>query len=82
MSKSISMKALESAIEAAGGQAALARALASATGKPIRQGHIWAWLNRTHLIPAEYVLVIEGITELKVTRHELRPDLYPIEIRA
>lgn len=73
------MAALNKAIETAGGQAALARELAQATGKPLRQGHIWAWLHRTHRVPAECVLPIEHITG--VSRHELRPDIYPQERR-
>ncbi len=35
------------------------------------------WRNRG--VPAERVLEIEAATEGKVTRHELRPDLYPLE---
>lgn len=70
-------KGIDLAIRAAGGQAALARALAQRTGKPVRQGHIWAWLHRTYRVPAEYVLEIERVTG--VSRHELRPDLYPRE---
>lgn len=68
-------EALTQAIEIAGGQAALARALAQRTGKPIRQGHIWAWINRSKRVPPELVLAIEAATG--VSRHELRPDLYP-----
>ena len=34
----------------------------------------WAQLGR---IPAERVLAIEAATEARVTRYELRPDIYP-----
>lgn len=67
--------ALERAIKQTGGQAALARRLAVLTGKPIRQGHVWAWLNRTHRVPAEIVLQVEQASG--VSRHDLRPDIYP-----
>ncbi|MEB5150235.1 Cro/CI family transcriptional regulator, partial [Pseudomonas aeruginosa] len=30
-------------------------------------------------VPAEWCLPIERATEGKITRHELRPDLYPLE---
>jgi len=73
---------LRRAIAAAGGQAALARSLAELTHKPIRQGHVWGWLNRGQVLPAEYVIPIEQIIASKVTRHELRPDIYPRETAA
>lgn len=64
------IQALKSAVEKAGGQTALA----SAIGKT--QGHVSKWLERGH-IPAEVVLPIERVTG--VSRHDLRPDLYPRE---
>lgn len=69
--------ALLKAIEAAGGQSALARQLREMTGKPIGQGHIWSWLNRTGAVPPEYAIPIEQITG--VSRHDIRPDIYPRE---
>lgn len=77
MAVPVSQKPILRAVNAAGGQAALARALATATGRPVRQGHVWAWLNRTGRVPAEYAIPIETITQRAVTRHDLRPDLYP-----
>ena len=65
---------LERAIELVGGQSALARACG------IKQGHVWAWLNKTSKCPAEHVLSIEEATGGTVTRHQLRPDLYPDSI--
>lgn len=61
-------EALKKAIEKANGQTALAEAI----GKT--QGHISKWLERNY-IPAECVLPIERATG--VSRHDLRPDLYP-----
>lgn len=61
---------LEKAVREAGGQTKLARAI----GKT--QGHISQWLRRKY-VPPEVVLLIEGATG--VSRHELRPDLYPRE---
>ena len=51
--------------------------LAQALG--VTQGTISHWLNGRARIPAERVLGIELATGGKVTRHELRPDLYPVE---
>ena len=55
------------AVEAAGGWAALARALQKT------RGGIWQWKQ----VPAERVLAVERATG--VSRHQLRPDLYPEE---
>ena len=77
-----SLRALERAIELAGSQAELARRI----GK--KQAHIWNWLNRDKQVPAEAVLSIEAATldsetgAPRVTRCDLRPDLYPPEERA
>ena len=68
--------ALERAVEAVGGQASLAR-LVTKLGRKCTQAHVWNWLNRDLKVPGEYVLPIESVTG--VSRHELRPDLYPIE---
>lgn len=62
---------LEKAIIEAGGQVALATLLG------IRQSHISNWKNRGKRVPAEWVIKIEKATG--VPRHELRPDLYPVE---
>ena len=64
------LSALRAAIKAAKGQTALARAI----GKT--QGHISQWLRREY-VPAEEVLKIEAATG--VSRHDLRPDIYPRE---
>jgi DNA-binding transcriptional regulator YdaS (Cro superfamily) len=69
----MSNSALEKAITAVGSQAALAKALG------VKPQHVWNWLNRDKRVPAEQVLPIETATDGKVTRHELRPDIYPKE---
>lgn len=69
--------ALEKAIEVAGSQAELARRI----GK--KQAHVWNWLHRDKIVPAEVVLAIEQATG--VTRYELRPDVFgaaPASIQA
>lgn len=63
--------ALERAINRVGSQAALAKAL------KVKPQHVWNWLNRDKKVPAEMVIPIETATEGEVTRHQLRPDLYP-----
>ena len=75
-------KPLSKAVDLAGGQAALARKLTEHLGRPFRQGHVWNWLFRDGSpLPAEVVIPIEHIVEGKITRHQLRPDIYPIEVK-
>ena len=62
--------ALERALLAVGGAAEMARRLGVTPGAVQK----WAQLGR---IPAERVLAIEAATEARVTRYELRPDIYP-----
>ncbi|RUW64558.1 YdaS family helix-turn-helix protein [Mesorhizobium sp. M2A.F.Ca.ET.067.02.1.1] len=62
--------ALQAAIDAAGGVAPLA----SLIGKT--PAHVSTWKQRG-MIPAEMAIPIERATG--VSRHLLRPDLYPIE---
>lgn len=69
----MNLEALERAIKSAGGQSALARFLGTT------QGNIWGWLNNSKSIPPKWVLKIEELTG--VSRHELRPDIYPLEDR-
>jgi DNA-binding transcriptional regulator YdaS (Cro superfamily) len=64
-------QALLDACEAVGGQTALARLL-----KLGSQGTVSSWLARGSL-PAERVLAVEAATG--VSRHRLRPDLYPLD---
>ena len=60
--------ALKTAIERAGGQVQLGQAIG------VSQQRISYWL-RKHMVPAEYCLPIEAATG--VSRHDLRPDLWP-----
>ena len=59
------------AVRKAGSQSAFARLL----GK--RQSVIFGWLAKNKDLPGEHVLAVER--ELGISRHELRPDLYPSE---
>lgn len=68
--------ALQRAVDIIGGQTALARVL-STPDRPIRQGHVWAWLNRDNgALPPEFVLTVERLTG--VSRHDLRPDVFGV----
>lgn len=68
------MSAIKRAIKAAGGPSALATRLG------VKPQHVVNWRSRG--VPAERVLDIEAATDGKVTRYELRPDLYPAEVNA
>lgn len=72
------MKALEKAVAIAGGQTALAAAISEISGCAVKQQHVYHWLHmaRRPAPPAEYVLAIERVTG--VSRHRLRPDIYPV----
>ena len=50
------------------------KALADACG--VTPQAVTKWLRR---VPSERVLAIEEATDGKITRHELRPDLYPLD---
>lgn len=63
--------ALAKAIRAAGSQTAFGELI----GK--RQSVVSGWLIRQTPLPAEFVLTIEAATG--ISRHELRPDIYPLE---
>lgn len=71
--------ALKAAIRQCGGQAGLARILSAALGLKISQQRIWNAAHRDRSIPAEWCLAIEQATAGQVSRHALRPDLYPEE---
>lgn len=62
-----------------GGQSALARQLSLDPTEAITPQAVSLWC-RTGRVPAERVLDIERLTEGRVTRHELRPDLYPVDM--
>jgi TorA maturation chaperone TorD/DNA-binding transcriptional regulator YdaS (Cro superfamily) len=64
-------EALTKAIAIVGGQTQLARLLG------VKQANVWHWLNKAGRVPGEYVLAIEKACGGQITRHDLRPDLYP-----
>lgn len=67
--------ALEKAVEVAGGQKALADCIGTT------QSQVWYWLERAKRgVPGEFALKIESATG--ISRHDLRPDLYPREATA
>lgn len=66
-------EALKACRDAAGSDSQMARDL----GVP--QSTMWRWLNQTRQLPAEHVLRAEEI--YGVSRHYLRPDIYPVERR-
>jgi len=61
----VPLTAMELAVIAAGGSAKLARALG------VKPQAVWQWT----ICPPLRVLDVEAVTG--VSRHELRPDLYP-----
>lgn len=71
-------KELEKIIDLLGGkQQQLADALATEE-EPIKQAHVWNWLNVTvNGIPERHVIKACKSVDWKVTPHELRPDIYP-----
>lgn len=65
----LNQTALAEAVEAAGGQLALATKIGTS------QSNVWEWLRRSKRgVPAEWVLAVEGASG--VSRHALRPDIY------
>jgi DNA-binding transcriptional regulator YdaS (Cro superfamily) len=64
-------EALKRCRDKAGSESQLARDL------DVTQPRVWRWLNQTRQMPAEYVLTAEAL--YGVSRHNLRPDIYPRE---
>lgn len=66
------------AVDLVGGQTEMARLLSLCTGRKILQGHVWAILYRNKKpFPAELCRAVEIVTDHKITRDRLRPDLFP-----
>lgn len=61
---------IQIAIEFAGSQTALAKKLG------VTQQNVWNWLHRDKKIPVERAIQIERVTNEKVKRHDLRPDIF------
>lgn len=72
MSTTTPFEALQQAVELAGSQAEIARIAGVSTTA------VWKWVQSSKRVPAEFVLKIEAATG--VSRHDLRPDIYPREI--
>lgn len=64
-------EALTRALEIATSQSALARICG--VGQPA----VWKWVQSSKRLPPDYVLAVESATG--VSRHLLRPDIYPLE---
>lgn len=65
-------EALKLVVEAYGSQEATGDALG------VDQSTVSRWLTQSKQMPAPYVLVAERDTG--VSRHDLRPDIYPVEL--
>lgn len=61
---------IKKAIEAAGGQAALARAI------QVKSQVVWQWADGRRPVPAHHCIAIEQACKGAVTRHELRDDVF------
>ena len=64
------MKAIERAVDHVGGQTNLAKLLKTS------QARVWNWIHRDNKVPAEEAVSIERVTKGKVTRFEIRPDVF------
>lgn len=67
----MSNAALQSAVDQAGSQTKLAEAIGAS------QQLVSYWLSKGKPLPAEYVL--EAERKLGISRHSLRPDIYPAD---
>ena len=67
-------EAFQAAIVAANGQTAFGRIIG------VSQQRVWNWLQAGKHLPADYVLAAEAGTG--VSRHLLRPDIYPVPAEA
>lgn len=72
INKPCEFRALKRVLSAFGTQAECAAALG------VTQPSVSRWVNSTRRMPAELVLTAERLTG--VSRHELRPDIYPREV--
>ena len=67
-------ESFEAAVAAASGQTAFGRIIG------VSQQRIWNWLQARKALPADYVLAAEAGTG--ISRHLLRPDIYPTPTEA
>ena len=63
-------QAIQQAVNIVGGQTRLASAL------NVKQQNVWVWLRLAKKVPAERCAAIERATGGKVTRYDLRPDVF------
>lgn len=74
------VEALRVVVDEAGGQAPLARRINQEKpdlSVPITQSHVWGWLFRPNcVVPPELCTALVKISKRKVTKHELRPDVF------
>lgn len=68
------LKALEKAVEIAGGQTALATKCAAVANRKCTQANVWSWMHRSKRVAHEWALPVETVTG--ISRHELRPDIF------
>lgn len=67
----MSTTALQRAVDLAGSQSKFAEAIGTS------QQNVSNWVAKGKSLPAEYVLAAERV--LGISRHDLRPDIYPLE---
>lgn len=77
----MSKQSLSKAVEIVGGQLSLAKAIRHRIpGCKVTQAFVWKWLNsksdKDQVPPAEYCRAIEAATGGKITRYDLRPDVF------
>jgi DNA-binding transcriptional regulator YdaS (Cro superfamily) len=70
MALKVMNQALEKAVALVGGQTALAKLIG------VKQQNVWQWLYDTGKPMSEYCIAIERATYGRVTRYELRPDVF------
>lgn len=67
----MSTDALKRAVDLVGGQKPLADAIGTT------QSQVWYWLTRSKKgVPGEFAPKIEAAVDGKITRHDLRPDVF------
>ena len=66
---------LERAVTLAGGQTRLAEKMG------VTQQRVWFVMNRAKRVSAEMAIAIERATDRQISKHELRPDIFPKEAR-
>ena len=66
----MNMTPIRKAIEAAGGQSALARLI------EVPVAMVWQWSRGLRPVPGKHCIPIEQATRGEVTRHDLRADIF------